>query len=343
MQEGMSMSWVLQLPRSVRLAHVAAARGGGMRLSWRPEMGAVAGGPDPRPLRRGTLPEHSEGPPWLGRPARSQPEASTEDALSGLQGASADSDGADVDAWPSLGHHDQDQRLRSVLRLLLFLGHHLLRLLLLSEAAAAAAACPCPCLCPVSVHHGLPRLVSCACKTADSAVLHGLLNHVTHVLGGCSCVPGDRSGTLHAFFRRALSALPGLHLHVVCCQAHASLPQFMARLCNGTPPEIGEVQGRIREPCPGVEERACRGCKPRTMFGVCLAADHMLMETSGQRTPLCTHCERQHGACHFCRRVHSCTPPAHTGTQPQPQPPRPCASTRPALIAKASGTCQRRD
>ena len=35
-----------------------------------------------------------------------------------------------------------------------------------------------------------------------------------------------------------------------------------------------------------------------------MAADHMPMETweSGQRTPLCTNCEEQHGACHFCRQ-----------------------------------------
>ena len=28
-------------------------------------------------------------------------------------------------------------------------------------------------------------------------------------------------------------------------------------------------------------------------------------------TPLCSRCEDQHGACRFCCRVHSCTPPAH--------------------------------
>ena len=47
--------------------------------------------------------------------------------------------------------------------------------------------------------------------------------------------------------------------------------------------------------------------------GVCLAADRVPTEVwaSGQRTPLCSRCEDQHGACRFCRRVHSCTPPAH--------------------------------
>jgi len=44
--------------------------------------------------------------------------------------------------------------------------------------------------------------------------------------------------------------------------------------------------------------------------GVCLAADRVPSEEwgEGQSTPLCTRCEAVYYA---CRRVHSCTPPAH--------------------------------
>ena len=49
--------------------------------------------------------------------------------------------------------------------------------------------------------------------------------------------------------------------------------------------------------------------------GYCFVADHL--HGSGwapyQRTPLCTKCERLHGSCRFCRKVHGCTPPAHRG------------------------------
>ena len=37
----------------------------------------------------------------------------------------------------------------------------------------------------------------------------------------------------------------------------------------------------------------------------------------GQRTPLCSRCERLRGTCHYCRRVQSATPPAHGGAAPQ--------------------------
>jgi hypothetical protein len=38
--------------------------------------------------------------------------------------------------------------------------------------------------------------------------------------------------------------------------------------------------------------------------GVCLAEDRIPNEkwASGQSTPLCSLCERKHGACHFCRQ-----------------------------------------
>ena len=47
--------------------------------------------------------------------------------------------------------------------------------------------------------------------------------------------------------------------------------------------------------------------------GSCFVADHVRGSdwAPNQRTPLCTECEERHGACRFCRKVHSCTPPAH--------------------------------
>ena len=46
--------------------------------------------------------------------------------------------------------------------------------------------------------------------------------------------------------------------------------------------------------------------------GICLAAKHIPSDewAPGQRTPLCSACERIHGACHVCRRVSMCTPPS---------------------------------
>ena len=43
----------------------------------------------------------------------------------------------------------------------------------------------------------------------------------------------------------------------------------------------------------------------------CEAASRLPHETwaEGQMTPLCTQCERRHGACHFCRKQHWCVPP----------------------------------
>ena len=52
--------------------------------------------------------------------------------------------------------------------------------------------------------------------------------------------------------------------------------------------------------------------------GVCLAANRIPSEpwAEDQRTPLCTSCERRHGACRFCRGVYGCTPPSHRRQDP---------------------------
>jgi hypothetical protein len=47
----------------------------------------------------------------------------------------------------------------------------------------------------------------------------------------------------------------------------------------------------------------------------CRAADRLPHErwAAGQMTPLCSHCDRRHGCCHFCRKQHWVTPPPSTG------------------------------
>ena len=43
----------------------------------------------------------------------------------------------------------------------------------------------------------------------------------------------------------------------------------------------------------------------------CRAADRLPGEAwaDGQRTPLCSHCDNKHDACHFCRGQLWCAPP----------------------------------
>ena len=44
--------------------------------------------------------------------------------------------------------------------------------------------------------------------------------------------------------------------------------------------------------------------------GECFAEDRVPSEpwAEDQKTPLCEKCYDNHGSCHFCRQVHSCTP-----------------------------------
>ena len=44
----------------------------------------------------------------------------------------------------------------------------------------------------------------------------------------------------------------------------------------------------------------------------CLAKERVPKETwaPGQRTPLCSVCERKYVSCRYCRRVSGCSPPA---------------------------------
>ena len=50
----------------------------------------------------------------------------------------------------------------------------------------------------------------------------------------------------------------------------------------------------------------------------CFAAERVPSEkwVDGQRTPLCTACDREKDICHFCRRVSWCRPFSHPKTDP---------------------------
>ena len=70
--------------------------------------------------------------------------------------------------------------------------------------------------------------------------------------------------------------------------------------------------------------RACVDCGLRTgcFCDSCLAQDRMPGEewAPGQPTPLCTYCDDQFGACHFCRGVHWAQPPQWGAGLPPARP-----------------------
>ena len=61
--------------------------------------------------------------------------------------------------------------------------------------------------------------------------------------------------------------------------------------------------------------RPCVDCGRRTgcFCDFCLAKDRDPAGSweEGQHTPLCTECDREHEACHFCRGLQWATPPPH--------------------------------
>ena len=81
--------------------------------------------------------------------------------------------------------------------------------------------------------------------------------------------------------------------------------------------------------------RACVDCGLRTgcFCDSCLAQDRMPEEewAPNQPTPLCTYCDDQFGACHFCRGVPWAQPPLWEAGPPPRQ-------TRPAT-AQGSSQC----
>ena len=51
----------------------------------------------------------------------------------------------------------------------------------------------------------------------------------------------------------------------------------------------------------------CDGVEAPCLAAVRVPEEHWV---EGQATPLCSKCDRKHGACHFCRRVPRCCPPS---------------------------------
>ena len=72
--------------------------------------------------------------------------------------------------------------------------------------------------------------------------------------------------------------------------------------------------------------RPCADCGLVTggFCDFCLAAERFPGEewAEGQQTPLCTVCDKKHGACHFCRGRLWCVPPPwrHASAPPSGPP-----------------------
>ena len=76
--------------------------------------------------------------------------------------------------------------------------------------------------------------------------------------------------------------------------------------------------GDFARPCVDCGERTGNFCETPAQQGyefwqggVCLAETWVPSEdwAENQRTPLCTRCEGARGACHYCLKIHWCTPP----------------------------------
>ena len=68
-------------------------------------------------------------------------------------------------------------------------------------------------------------------------------------------------------------------------------------------------------------KRPCVDCGLRTgcFCDGCFASTRLPLETwiAGQRTPLCTDCDRRHGGlCHYCRGLSWATPPTRGPERP---------------------------
>ena len=79
---------------------------------------------------------------------------------------------------------------------------------------------------------------------------------------------------------------------------------------------VQTVPRALRVMASGSVEMLCRGCvdcgtKTGCFCDWCLASSRIPTEEweEGQRTPLCTACDRRWSCCHFCRGQHWCTPP----------------------------------
>ena len=81
----------------------------------------------------------------------------------------------------------------------------------------------------------------------------------------------------------------------------------------------GLIMSSLEVFATGSEEVLSRPCVDCSLVTGCFcdhcrAADRLPGEVwaDNQMTPLCTHCDRKHGACHFCRGQIWCVPPPST-------------------------------
>ena len=73
---------------------------------------------------------------------------------------------------------------------------------------------------------------------------------------------------------------------------------------------------------PSMLYRTCVDCGLYTgcYCDYCQAADRMPTAAwaAGQMTPLCSHCDRKHDMCHYCRQTQWCVPPPKGNPNPIP-------------------------
>ena len=79
--------------------------------------------------------------------------------------------------------------------------------------------------------------------------------------------------------------------------------------------EFGKPNGTMRVYAVGTTQELFRPCVDCGLYTgkyceYCLASERIPRETwaKGQRTPLCSTCDREHDCCHFCRGVHLALP-----------------------------------
>ena len=129
----------------------------------------------------------------------------------------------------------------------------------------------------------------------------------------CCCCVCVRGFLAQALGGRSFSSGPCVL--PACFQGPARLGPLIASHCSWS----GLHMARLEALALGSEEGLTRPCVDCGLVTGCYcdhcrAADRLPQEVWGdnQMTPLCSQCERKHGACHFCRRQHWCTPPQHT-------------------------------
>ena len=147
----------------------------------------------------------------------------------------------------------------------------------------------------------------------DCALIYFTSNMYSHSIGSTYTMSFCRIVFVilhHGVWNKHGTWLLSPHLVVSCFASH-----YMATLQIGA---VGEVADLAR-PCVDCGLITSNYCETVRQIGhahwqggICLAAIHVPAErwVLGQRTPLCTFCEKRFGACRFCRGVKGCTPEA---------------------------------